>query len=88
MHSSVLRFAQRLFLGVGFVMLVYVAGTASYAGIYQRYLSWTFEQEVTAPKVIKAGIVDEVVDLREGDLHRHLHLRHDRDVPTADQRIP
>ena len=68
MRSSVLRFAQRLFLGVGFVMLVYVAGTAAYAGIYQRYQSWTFEEEVAAPKVIKAGIVDEAVDLREGDL--------------------
>jgi LPXTG-site transpeptidase (sortase) family protein len=68
LRSSVLRFAQRLFLGVGFVMLVYVAGTAAYAGIYQRYQSWTFEEEVAAPKVIKAGIVDEAVDLREGDL--------------------
>ena len=68
MHSSVLRFAQRLFLGIGFVTLAYAGGTAAYAGIYQRYQSWKFEQEVAAPKVIKAAIVEEAGDLREGDL--------------------
>jgi sortase A len=48
--------------------LAYAGGAAAYAGIYQRYQSWKFEQEVAAPKVINAGIVEEAVDLREGDL--------------------
>ena len=68
MHSSVLRFAQRLFLGIGLVTLAYAGGTAAYAGIYQRYQSWKFEREVAAPRVIKAAIVEEAVDLREGNL--------------------
>ena len=47
--------------------LAYAGGTAAYADIYQRYQSWKFEQEVAAPKVIST-IVEEAVDLREGDL--------------------
>ena len=69
LHSSVLRFAQRLvFVAWCGRHLAYAGGTAAYAGIYQRYQSWKFEQQVAAPKVIKAAIVDEAVDLREGDL--------------------
>ena len=68
MYSSVLHFAQRLFLGIGFVTLAYAGGTAAYADIYQRYQSWKFEQEVAAPRVIEAAIVEEAVDLREGNL--------------------
>ena len=43
MHSSVLRFAHRLFLSLGVATLVYVGGTAAYAVVYQRYQSWKFE---------------------------------------------
>lgn len=68
MRYSVLRFAQRLFLWLGVAALAYAGGTAAYAGIYQRYQSWKFEQEVGAPEIIKAAIVDQAVDLREGDL--------------------
>lgn len=68
LHSLVLRFAQRLFLWVGIVTLAYAGGTAAYAGIYQQYQSWKFEQEAAAAMVIKADIVEEAVDLREGDL--------------------
>jgi sortase A len=67
--SSVVTFAQRLFLGIGVVMLSYAGGTAAYASIYQRYQSWQFEQDVTASIASsQEDIVDEVIDLREGDL--------------------
>ena len=68
LHSSVLRFAQRLFLWLGIATLAYAGGTAAYAGIYQRYQAWKFEQNVAAPKVIEAAIVEDVLDLHEGDL--------------------
>ena len=66
MNSSVLRIAQRLFLGAGFVMLAYAGGTVAYASIYQQYQSWKFDKAVTAPRVTKVAIVEEAVDLREG----------------------
>jgi sortase A len=79
LHSSVLRFAHRLFLWLGVAALVYAGGMAAYAGLYQRYQSWRFERvsamtrnvqrEAAAPKVIKApDIVEGTVDLYEGDL--------------------
>ena len=86
MHSLVLRFAQRLFLWVGVAALAYAGGTAAYAGIYQRYQSWKFErarmsaiernlkQEVAVPQIIKAAIVEEAVDLREGDVVGRLEV--------------
>jgi len=81
-----LRFAQRLFLWVGVAALAYAGGTAAYAGIYQRYQSWKFErarmsaiernlkQEVAVPQIIKAAIVEEAVDLREGDVVGRLEV--------------
>jgi hypothetical protein len=81
-----LRFAQRLFLSVGVAALAYAGGTAAYAGIYQRYQSWKFErarmsaiarnlkQEVAVPQIIKAAIVEEAVDLREGDVVGRLEV--------------
>jgi sortase A len=86
LHSSVLRFAQRLFLWLGVAALSYAGGTAAYAGIYQRYQSWKFEgarvsaiarnleREAAVPKVIKAAIVEEAADLREGDLVGKLEI--------------
>ena len=65
MRSSVLRFAQRLFLWLGVAALAYAGGTAAYAGMYQRYESWTFEQAVATPKVITTAIVEAPPDLRE-----------------------
>jgi sortase A len=65
LNSSVLRFAQRLFLWLGVAALSYAGGTAAYAGIYQRYQSWKFERaqvsamarnlthEAAVPKVIQ-----------------------------------
>ena len=67
MRSSVLLYAQRFFLGIGLVMLFYAGGTAAYAGIYQRYQLWKFQQEAAELKVIKSAIVEKTVDLREGD---------------------
>jgi sortase A len=68
LRSSVLRFAQRSFLWAGLVMLAYAGGTAAYAGIYQRYQSWKFEQNLASPKVITAAVLEEAADLREGDV--------------------
>jgi sortase A len=75
LHSSVLRFAQRLFLWLGVAALAYAGGMATYAGIYQQHQSWKFEharvsaiarnheqQEVAPPTVIKAAIAEEIVE--------------------------
>jgi sortase A len=55
MRSSVRRFAQRLFLGVGFVMLAYAGGMVVYAELYQRYQSWKFEHQIGALELTKAA---------------------------------
>jgi sortase A len=80
LHSSLLRFAHRLFLWLGVAILVYAGGTAAYAVFYQRYESWKFERalvtgtardfehEVAAPEVVKAAIAEEAAGLREGDV--------------------
>lgn len=73
MRSSVLGFAQRLFLWLGVAALVYAGGTAAYANAYQRYQSWKFEQHLTATKGIKAKSA-EAADLREGDIVGKLHV--------------
>jgi sortase A len=86
LYSSVLRFAQRLLLWLGVAALAYAGGAAAHAGIYQRYQSWKFErarvsatarnlkQAVAARKVIEAAVVEEAVDLREGDLVGKLEI--------------
>jgi sortase A len=48
LHSSVLRFAHRLFLWLGVAAMVYASGMAAYAVVYQRYQSWKFERALTA----------------------------------------
>jgi sortase A len=80
LHSSVLRFAHRLFLWLGVATLVYAGGTAGYAVVYQRYQSWKFERarvtatarnlkhEAAAPEVVQATIAEEAAGLREGDV--------------------
>ena len=55
MRSSLMRLAQRLFLGVGFVMLAYAGGTIAYAELYQRYQSWKFEHQVGTLEPTKAA---------------------------------
>ena len=69
-----LRFARRFFLVAGSVTLAYVAGTVAYAGIYQRYESLKFDQELAAPRAANAAIVQETVDLREGGLIGKLEI--------------
>jgi sortase A len=73
MHSSGLRFAQRLFLWIGVAALAYAGGTIAYAGIYQSYQSWKFGQEAAAPEVIKA-LVEATPDLHDGDLVGKLNI--------------
>jgi sortase A len=48
MRSALTRFAQRLLLGVGFVMFAYAGGMVMYAELYQRYQSWKFEHQIGA----------------------------------------
>ena len=68
MPSSVLRFAPRLVLWLGVAALAYAGGTGAYAGIYQRYQSWKFNQEIAVIDPHRAPAVEKAVDLREGDL--------------------
>lgn len=49
-------------------MLAYAGGTAAYAGIYQRYQSWKFEQDIAQPKLIEALIPEKATELHEGDV--------------------
>ncbi len=63
-----LRWAQRFFLWLGTAALIYVAGTVAYAGVYQRYQSWKFEQMVVSTVATRQVPVDPVVDLREGEV--------------------
>jgi sortase A len=60
-----LRVAQRLFLWLGLAAVAGAGGTAVYADISQRYQSWKFDRQVAAPRAM--AIVDDAVDLREGD---------------------
>jgi sortase A len=55
MHSSLMRFAQRFFLGVGFVMLAYAGGMVVYAELYQRSQSSKFEHQIAMLELAKAA---------------------------------
>ena len=68
LRSSVLRLAQRLFLWLGIATLAYAGGTVAYVDAYQRYESWKFEQDLTAPGGNEAEIAQDTADLREGDI--------------------
>ena len=68
---SLVRLAQRLFLGIGVVMLVYAGGAITYAEIYQRYESGRFIQhdisvETPAPDITEGGIVGKLEIPRVG----------------------
>ena len=64
LRLRVLRFTQRLFLGVGVVILAYVGGMVAYAGVYQRYQSRMFEHK----RELRELTTSHAVDVREGDL--------------------
>jgi len=80
-----MRFAQRLFFLIGVAALAYASGTAASASIHQRYESWKFErarmsaiprdvkQDIDAPET-KAAILEQAVDLREGDIVGRLEV--------------
>lgn len=74
MGSSVLRCAQRIFLGLGIALVAYAGGTTAYAGIYQRYHLWTFQQEIAAPESSKEPAREEERDLKEGDVVARLEV--------------
>jgi sortase A len=73
-RSSVLRLAQRIFLGVGLVTLAYAGGTIAYAEIYQWYLSWELEQKRDIDERIKTDAIATAVGTREGDLVGKLEI--------------
>ena len=80
LHSSVLRFAHRLFLCLGIAILVHAGGTAAYAVVDQRYQLREFqhalvtatrrhpEHHFAAARVVQSFVTEEVSDLREGDV--------------------
>ena len=60
MRFSVLSSAKRLLFWFGVAALAYVGGTVAYAGIYQSYQSWKFQQtDAVTPHV--------AVDIQDGD---------------------
>jgi hypothetical protein len=64
LYSSALRLAQRLFLWLGVAALAYFVGTATYAGLYQRYQNWKFEHEpLDVPEYIKPDTMGTSVDV-------------------------
>src|SRR5438067_4046482 len=77
--SSLMRFAQRLFLTLGFLTLAYTNGTVAYAELYQRYQSWKFEYKIDTTELTKAGVTIQEslagsADLEEGDLIGKLEI--------------
>ena len=69
LHSSALRLAQRLFLWLGAAALAYFVGTATYAGLYQRYENWKFEhQQFDIPEYIKPDTMGTSVDVTKATL--------------------
>jgi len=72
--SRLRRRAHQFFLWLGAAALAYAAGTVVYAGVYQRYQSWKFEREVAVIAVTPPAPVDQVIDLREGDVVGRLEV--------------
>jgi sortase A len=66
--SSALRYAQRLFLWSGVVVLAYAGGVIAYSEAFQRHQSREFEQAVSLGAEELAG------DLHEGDLVGRLQV--------------
>jgi hypothetical protein len=69
LYSSALRLAQRLFLWLGVAALAYFVGTATYAGLYQRYENWKFEhQQFDIPGYTKPETMGTSVDVTKATL--------------------
>jgi sortase A len=68
MRPSSMRLIQRVFLGMGIVLLVYAAGSIAYAEIYQRYASRKFME----PGFATEG--PDLPDLAEGDIVGKLEI--------------
>ena len=84
LHSSALRLAQRLFLWLGAAALAYFVGTATYAGLYQRYENWKFEhKQFDIPEYIKPDTMGTSVDEHKGDfVGTQVVLRRNFAIPT------
>jgi len=61
-------------LCLGVSALAYAGGTIAYASIYQSYQSWKFGQEVAAPELIQAALVEEAPAFHDGDLVGKLNI--------------
>jgi hypothetical protein len=69
LQSSALRLAQRLFLWLGVAALAYFVGTATYAGLYQRYENWKFEhRQFDIPEYMKPDTMGTSVDVTKATL--------------------
>jgi sortase A len=65
-QPSLMRSAQRFFLGVGIVAVACAGVTAVYAELYQWYQYSRFEDKIHAAQFSKAALAAEPVDLSEG----------------------
>jgi LPXTG-site transpeptidase (sortase) family protein len=86
MRSSVLRFAQRLFLGLGFIMLAYAGGTVAYAELYQRYQAWKFEHQISSVEPTKTA-ANEQAPLQARREEQALHRPASRLDTTIDRTV-
>src|SRR5688572_24444153 len=70
-----MRQAQRFFLGIGIVMLIWAGGTLAYAQLYQRYQSSLFDRQIDRPGRASSGApIEQTVDLLEGDVIGRLEI--------------
>jgi sortase A len=74
LHSSTLRFAQRLLLAIGFMTLLYVGSTVAYASIYQQYEVWKFDRAAEFAPIPEPDVPEEQVELHEGDVIGKLEI--------------
>jgi sortase A len=69
MRFSIIRLVQRLFLGMGLVLLAWTGGTVAYAEFYQRYQSSQFDDKIASHERPSAEVpVERPADLKEGDV--------------------
>jgi sortase A len=81
MRDSVLRLVRRLLLAFGVAALAYTGGAIAYAGLYQRYQSWVFTENIAAYDALADFALSEdplfrtdVVPLSEGDVLGRLEI--------------
>jgi LPXTG-site transpeptidase (sortase) family protein len=74
MKRSVSKSAQSLFLWFGIAALVYAGGKLGYAGIYQRYLAWSFDNDHAKLESDTDSDIDGSFKPGEGDIVGRLEV--------------